>query len=192
MKKLTINLTENQERFLKKFAAEQYEGAANNLATRKPLHLVQSKKVETLFDNGDYGRENGGEVKYFDTHHQDILDSEIDVLRFEGVCEDDIVSFEDAEYDVINDVLIENIEDYFTAYGIETERYIPISQRDSWETVAYFLILSEAREYIKYQAHNLGTARTFTVSMGYGNNGEYEPFYDLLMSIGEQLNKEDI
>lgn len=192
MKKITINLTDEQERFLKKFAAEQHEGAENNLATRKPLHLVQSKKVETLFDDGDYAREMGDEVKYFDTHHQDVLDSDIDVLRFEGVCEEDIVSFEDAEHDVINDVLIENIDDYFTAYGIDPERYVPISQRDKWETAAYFFILSEAREYIKYQAHNLGTARTMTVSMGYSNNGEYEPFYDLLMGIGEQLNKGDI
>ncbi len=40
---------------------------------------------------------------------------------------------------------------------------------------------------MKYKSHNLCEPRTYTVHCGYGNAGEYEHFFDLLMSMGQQL-----
>ncbi|HOV79879.1 MAG TPA: hypothetical protein PK728_07180 [Bacillota bacterium] len=44
MNEVTITLTEEQERFLKLFATNHYEGAPDNLATHHPLFIVKSKK----------------------------------------------------------------------------------------------------------------------------------------------------
>lgn len=60
-----------------------------------------------------------------------------------------------------------------------------------YSDVAYFWILEEARRYVQYQRHNLDHARIYTVAAGYGNEGEYEHFYSLLMKMGQQLLNED-
>ena len=57
-----------------------------------------------------------------------------------------------------------------------------------YKNVAYFFTLKNAKEYIKYQGHNLYKPRTYSYSPGYDNRGEYDHFYDLLISIGRQLN----
>jgi hypothetical protein len=42
MTTITIELTEQQKHFLKLFAANHYPGAEDNLATHKPMHVVQT------------------------------------------------------------------------------------------------------------------------------------------------------
>lgn len=44
MREITIKITEEQEKSLKLFAAKHHEGAPDNLATRHPLFIVQSRK----------------------------------------------------------------------------------------------------------------------------------------------------
>lgn len=61
----------------------------------------------------------------------------------------------------------------------------------AYRTKAYFFIKEEAQRYIRYQGHNLNKPRIFADYMGYSNNGEYEHFYDLLMSIGTRLNEDE-
>ena len=116
MKTITIELTDQQEYFLKMFAANHYPGAADNLATRKPIHVVQTEDTDWPFDDHPYAR-----------------------------------------------------------------RY---------RNVAYFFILAEAMHYMQYQSHNLHNPRTFTYSSGYANHGDFEHFWDLLLSIGKMLNEE--
>jgi hypothetical protein len=59
-----------------------------------------------------------------------------------------------------------------------------------YRTVAIFFILEEAKKYIKYQGHNLSNPRTYTVSAGYSNKGEYHHFWELLFDMGKRLNEE--
>ncbi len=51
-KKITVEITEEQERFLRLFAEKQFEGARDNLLTSKPLHLVQ-KQRERRIEEGE-------------------------------------------------------------------------------------------------------------------------------------------
>jgi hypothetical protein len=82
-------------------------------------------------------------------------------------------------------------DDYFEAYGIEKQKYCKVHTAYYYETVAVFFILDEARNYLKYQGHNLTNPRTYTIGAGYANKGEYHHFWELLFSIGQQLNTTD-
>ncbi|MED3550166.1 hypothetical protein [Cytobacillus praedii] len=59
-----------------------------------------------------------------------------------------------------------------------------------WEKVAFFFIRDEAKRYMKYQKHNLNEPRVYTYSAGYANYGDFVPFRELLLSIGQQLNQD--
>ncbi|GAB6173303.1 MAG: hypothetical protein QMC95_06415 [Desulfitobacteriaceae bacterium] len=52
-----------------------------------------------------------------------------------------------------------------------------------WRDVAYFFSREEARRYIEYQRHNLRYPRIYAKSPGYSNDGDWEPFYQLLKRI---------
>ncbi|QQP10830.1 hypothetical protein FJQ98_16420 [Lysinibacillus agricola] len=52
--------------------------------------------------------------------------------------------------------------------------------------------VDEAKRYIEYQRHNLRKPRTYTYSAGYSNYGDFVPFRNLLLQMGEQLNKEEV
>ena len=62
---------------------------------------------------------------------------------------------------------------------------------DTYRPIAFFFIRDEAKRYIKYQSHNLHKPRVYTYAPGYSNCGDFIPFWNLLYSIGEQLNKEE-
>lgn len=187
---VNIDLTDEQVKFLKQFAANQHEGANDNLGTCKPLHLVQTEMLEYMHDGGG----NGDYDIYVKTDSLDGKEftSERDLVLEYGNYEkaEDVVNYDTAYYgDEINGKTICSLEDYFKAYGICS----PVeccSVVKKYRTVAYFFILENAKEYLKYQSHNLTNPRTYTVSCGYANKGEYEPFFDLLMTLGTQLNKQ--
>lgn len=186
---LSVELTAEQEKWLRLFAENQHEGAKDNGGTRKPLHLVQRKiykeipytaAIEETFDGERvyYLERNSGGDEITDNcfkdwfeavreYHQNY-DEEFFIADFDG---------EDIEYSCDqNDIDYDDISIYWKIAD--------------WETVAYFWILDSAKEYLKYQSHNLGEgARTYTVYMGYGNKGEYEAFFDLLMVMGTKLIK---
>lgn len=192
---INVNLTEKQAEFLKQFAANQYEGSKDNLATSKPLHLVQTETISYIRDGGGSGsfdvyRYTGDDAQRYPNAYDKYFKDETEFVRVFGDYEDNIevMSFDDA-YDCpcVNDVVVTDIKSYFQAYGIDPDNVEISSAVKSYRTVAYFFILENAREYIKYQAHNLNNPRTYTVDMGYDNRGEYESFFDLLMSIGQSL-----
>lgn len=60
-----------------------------------------------------------------------------------------------------------------------------ISERD----IAFFFSKEEARKYRRYQRHNLNDPYIMAHSPGYGNEGDYEPFYDLLRCVAKKLER---
>lgn len=185
--KLEIEVTEEQAAFLKQFARNQYAGARDNVCTNKPLHLVQSKVLRCIYDGGG----NGDYDIYINTDDDELesfADARSVVMKY-GKYDDpsEVLDYETAfEEAVVNDKVIFDEEDYFKAYGV-TLHIEKCSVIIDYETRAYFFILENAKKYLEYQGHNLNEPRTYTAYFGYGNKGEYEPFYDLLMSIGDQL-----
>ncbi|WP_026701710.1 hypothetical protein [Salibacterium aidingense] len=118
MTALTIQLTDQQADFLERFARTQYDGAEDNLATREPLHVVQTKK---------YTEASGRKEK------------------------------------------------------------VPY-----WENVAFFFIRGEAEKYVQYQSHNLNDPYISTQSPGYGNNGDFPCFRELLLQMGYELTTSNV
>jgi len=54
---------------------------------------------------------------------------------------------------------------------------------------SFHFSLEEAKKYLTYQGHNLSDPYIFGHSPGYANGGDYIPFYDLLKSIAEKLER---
>lgn len=73
-------------------------------------------------------------------------------------------------------------------YGTKNPMYLvqrkKVDELYAWETVAYFLTEEDAKEYQKYQAHNLGITRLYVISPGYDNRG-------ILAELLEALDEED-
>lgn len=181
--KINIDITEEQAKFLRQFAKNQHEGAKDNLGTRKPLHLVQTGRDEVVWDGG----EDGDETAYWSSDLQELYADEVKLVR-DLTGKEDVLPYDEAEFTFINGLQVLDIDDYFEAYG--AEGCCKVSIVHMYDTAAYFFTLEEAKKYLKYQSHNLNRPRIYTVGGGYGNNGDYEPFYDLLMSIGMELLKE--
>lgn len=180
---IQVNLTEEQVFFLRQFAEKQKPGLHDNLGTHKPLHIVQTKIIDHVFDDG-----NSGERAFFSPNSQKFYESEVELIEdISGLESHEIRPYEDAEYDDINDVYITSYQKYFEAYDVEG---MVVSVVERWRDVSYHFTLVEAKKYIKYQGHNLNDPRTYTVAPGYANKGDYEPFWDLLMTIGTQLVEE--
>lgn len=186
--KITVDLTDEQVKFLKQFAANQCEGAKDNLCTYKPLHLVQTETLEYIHDGGG----NGNYDVYVDADNPErkAFRDELNFVLEYGTYDDpsDVVDYDTAyNSEGINGKTIYDLDDYFAAYGINSkiERCSVVKK---YRTVAYFFILENAKAYLEYQSHNLTNPRTYTVTSGYANKGEYEPFFDLLMELGKKLN----
>lgn len=181
---ITIDITPEQERFLRQFAENQCPGAPDNLGTAKPLHLVQTYEPLIVFDGGDHGDE-----KYYDLDTNEMYDTAKELVKASLPKDerDNVKSFDDALFEEINGHLVTNLNKYFEAYDVNAQA---VSVIDQWRTVSYHFTLAEAKRYIKYQGHNLTNPRTYTVSCGYGNEGDYEPFWNVLMQIGSRLNND--
>ena len=195
MSKITIDLTEQQERFLKEFAAKQYEGSEDNVLTVAPLHLVQTRREKVI--NEEYG--NTDIIKYYvPDWNEDYETAEelIEAYYEDEECPIPIVNYDEAYADNnFKDIggeecCITNEEDYFNAYGIGEDFYNRVAIEYYYDTVAVCFILDQAKAYMKYQGHNLCHPRTYTIGGGYANSGEYNHFWKLLFDIGEKLNKE--
>ncbi len=197
MQEITIGLSERQVHFLKMFAANHYPGAKDNLATNKPIHVVQTRRervVDSSYDSPDA-------TKYYLRSDCTAYDSAKELISgyyergYDEECPIEIVSFKEAyaqdEFTDINGEgqVLMNEEEYFEAYGLTKDMYSKVNIEYYYEPVAYFFILEEARRYIEYQRHNLCNPRTYTYSCGFANHGEYEHFWDLLFSIGKMLNE---
>lgn len=193
-KTININITEEQEKFLKLFNQDHNSNNEKNLGTLRPLFFVQTR-IERVV-NIEY--EDYDTVKFYVPDWAESYDSEKDLIEsyHDGECPIEIVSFKQAydarrfetvegEYEVIV-----SYDDYFKAYDIEDEVNVIYLKHD-YQDKAFFFTRAEADRYIEYQSHNLDHPRVYACHCGYANYGEYSHFYDLLMSIGEELNSEE-
>ena len=197
MREITINLTEQQEHFLKIFSANHFSGSKDNVGTEKPIHFVQTRRSrvvdpdfdsadETMYYMTDYADEGYGSVEELVRAKYEDEDCPIDIVSYDDAYADnDFKDINGEEFCVIEE------EDYLEAYGIEKKDYYKVHVSYYYDTVAVFFILSEAKEYMKYQGHNLENPRTYTVGAGYANKGEYHHFWDLLFSIGKMIGDAD-
>jgi len=192
---LIIELTDEQERYLKEFAAKHFEGSKYNLGTHHPIHLVQTQRERVV----DSDHEDGDLIKYYvpdwDYRGFDSVEGLVKAWYEDEDCPIEIVTFDEAyKADRFIDVngeeqVICNEKDYLEAYGIDEKVYHKVHIAYYYETKAIFFILDEAKRYIEYQGHNLKNPRTYTVGAGYANKGEYQHFWELLFKMGQKLNE---
>ncbi len=193
--KIEIDITEEQEKYLKEFANKQYPGAKDNLCTAMPIHVVQTRDDVYFEPNSEYGENN----IFIDEDGNEYNTAE-EVVRcyYECYGEDPKIEIEGYEYGMTlkdeqgKTCIIQSYEEYFEIYKMEWEDVQYLARVKRYSDVAFFFILEEAKRYIKYQSHNLNNPRVYTYSGGYGNDGEYTHFFNLLMSIGKQLNTKEI
>lgn len=180
---LEIELTDLQVAMLKQFAANHHAGAKDNLGTYKPLHIVQ--EYDPYIIHGAAYECN--EVLYYCNENGQYYDSPEElVANVNNTPVDEVAPFRiDTE---INQTKIYDLSDYFDAYGVCGEIVGSVRR---YRNVSYHFSLIEAQRYIEYQKHNLNNPRIYTVDPGYGNVGDYEPFWDLLMTIGTKINKSE-
>lgn len=183
MKKITLSVTEEQELFLKKFAEKQHNGAKDNMATYKPIHVVQNKKyyyVPCTYENSLYHDDAeiryiihlDGEAFYYETDVEAIEDyywrigekCPIPIKAFNELIGQEIIGVDGVEH------FIETFNDYATAYGIG-DMFGQYFALEYWENVAHFFIREEAEAYIQYQRHNLHKPRVYTFSPGMAIKG---------------------
>lgn len=186
---LTIDITDKQVEFLKKFAEKQGPGAADNLFTYKPIHIVQ--KMEYTYIPYSYELEN--DLSLYSNENIDLVyvtDGEYNYSDRKELVRDE---YECAGKEKPTDEIFEEFKDYddlnfFSHFELDVDIFFRVGY---YVNVAFFLIREEAQRYIEYQSHNLPKkTRIYTYGPGYANYGEYEHFYDLLMNMGMQLNKE--
>ena len=201
MTKVTVELIAKQAEFLKLFSEKQYSGAEDNVYTSDPIHVVQKRRkqyipysldLEGYFDNStlefctDSDRElwHDNEVEAVDSFYE-WKDEEcpIEVRSFENLQYTDVVSVNGKM------IFVSDLYEYFEVYGIKDELAMAWVETE-WENEAFFFILDEAKRYQKYQAHNLGRSRIYTYSAGYDNTGDFVHFRNLLMKLGQELNKQ--
>lgn len=194
MNKITIELSDKQEQFLKEFALKHYDGSKDNVGTETPIHIVQTRRervIDPEYDSADI-------TKYYIPDNcdggYDSAEELIKAFYEDDECPIPIVSFQDA-YDAKRFIDVNGIEqvivdekDYLEAYGIDN--YYKVCLEYYYQDVAYFFILDEAKKYMQYQKHNLDHPRTYTVGGGYANKGEYHHFWKLLFDLGNHLNEQ--
>ena len=174
---IKLNITDEQVKFLKQFAANHYPGAKDNLGTDRPLHLVQTEYTERVYDDG----ECGDYIEYAnleDDSGKTYTDPREVVIAYG--CYDDpnnVPDYDSAHLHGIDGKIIHDVNDYFETYGI-TDEIIRYSVIRKYQTVAYFFTRQNAQKYIKEQ------------SRGYANDDEYMHFYDLLLKIGQMVSSE--
>lgn len=201
MREITVSLTEKQEKFLKLFAANHYPGTRDNLATNRPIHIVQTKILHYI----PYNQDVTGYYEHlslvfgcneFDCPMSWIKDETELVKHYYDARDEEppfpIKPFNELQYTRVpgkngEDIWVDDYQDYFTAYGIHLVSMA--WEKEHYKDVAFFFILKEAKNYIHYQGHNLKEPRTYSDSPGYSNQGEYEHFYDLLLRMGQKLNE---
>lgn len=192
-KVIEIEITEAQEKFLKEFAEKQYIGAKDNLSTICPIHVVQDRRERVV--NPDYDKVD--RIIYHDSelnldlnaleeiieHYYEEEDINFSIIPYEEAKDNKIKGSDGKEYYIYDE------DDYLIAYGINHTNIEKIHVGYYYENVAYFFIRDEAKDYMRYQSHNLISPRIYTFGPGYSNCGDYVPFWNLLMSIGQKLNE---
>lgn len=164
---------------LKLWNTERKEDLKNhkNQCTRNPIYKVQ-KNTWAVGSVDDFDKEEI--IIDCETFYtlEEIKKGEMDsYIEYHAPFEDNVESIisnlkECCSLEEVLEILEEN---EICIYDDE----IVYSKKD-WEDQAYFLTYEEADDYRKYQKHNLGESRIYVDAPGYGNNGTFDKFLQLL------------
>ena len=185
---MNIALTEREQQLLSSFATKQYEGAKDNVGTKTPIHVVeriQKQYIKSNEGNAWLWSDGYDYTEYFDSF-DDMLEHE---RQFSGR---DLPQYSEVEYEDVETpdgkIWIDDEKAYCKAFDIQAYKCFVV---EDTKPVAFFFIRDEAVRYKdEYQAHNCENCRIYTYSLGYSNNGDLPVFRELLMRMGEILNKE--
>lgn len=200
---INFEATEQEINFIKKLAAKHMPGMPDNHCTADPIHVVEKKRYDYIpwFEGsqdyyGDYPlvMTIDDEYKMWFEDEQEMVADYMANNHMDDDIKFPIMSFEQLDGQTVflsdgEEIDVYSLEDYFRVYGIELKAMS--WKKEYWEPVAYFFIREEAERYREYQKHNLGVSRVYTHNMGYSNHGDLPVFRDMLLRIGEQLNKEE-
>lgn len=184
--KITIDINERQEMFLRQFAERQFDGAPDNLSTRTPIFVVE-REHELIAPEG-YG---DGKTFFSYWHDGEHLLAETADELIEKVTGAKPIPLSEAieAMNIIvggNEVFVVDEKDYLEAYGIEG--FEKLETHTTYKPVAFFLTLAEAKRYKNdYQSHNCGNCRIYGYGLGYSNKGDLPEFRNMLMKIGTAL-----
>jgi len=165
--KLEIDINERELQFLKQYA-ELYDSERKIDITSTPIVVVEER--DYIVSDEDY---NAGDYVYVVDDEMTFYSSE-ELRGFLKEITDEAIDKADMEGYVMEQYLI---------------RKFPVSY--FWKPVAYFLTRKEAKDYCRYQKHNLSNrTRIYSRGIGYGNQGDLECLMVLLRKIGTKLVEE--
>lgn len=173
---ITLDITDSQAKLLKDFYKKQHSGAKDNLGTYCPLHCVQSLSIDYI-ETQEYDED---ELILYNKKAQIEATTGEEYYRIYADC--NCISV-----DIPMQHPYQGDLSYLQENNIPIQDIIKCKKVSSYETVAIFFILDEAKEYIKKQSHNLNKPRTFTCSPGYSNEGSFVEFWNLLQTAGKKL-----
>ena len=132
--------------------------------TDTPIYLVQTGYDIIV-------NENYYDPMYYKLYIEEFATEDYYPTLDDIQCDGTLVAL-DLGDDVINQIKeqhdIHVVADILNANNIKTE-VIPYCR--DWKTVAYFLTLEDAEDYMRYQSHNLGECRLYVDTVGYDNRG---------------------
>lgn len=187
---MKLHITKEEESMLKQYASV-YRKERDEDLTADPIVIVEDSTSIRVNQKDDYDQKKYclyiDEELYTD---EDLSKTEIlsvlkHVMNELNVDPGVIDSTLEKIGTIINNELLEikcelTLED--TEISIEAHYY-----KENRQPKAYFFTKKEARNYMKYQAHNLRNPRIFTANAGYDNRGDYPILQRLLLRIGEEL-----
>jgi hypothetical protein len=195
MKSITIQITEQQEKFLKLFAEKQYPGSEDNRYTAYPLHIVENKRYKYIPYSNEIAEfmDEGRLCFTTDDDYSIWFTDEVELVKdwYDGEeCPVEVKPYAELEMTDFTGVngdeyWISDYNEYFKAYGIEIRTIA--WREEEYEPAAPFFILEEAKRYMHYQKHNLTEPRVYTYAAGYGSQGDYIHFWEFLMTSGKTL-----
>ena len=187
---MKLHITKDEENMLKQYASV-YRKERDEDLTADPIVIIEDSVSVRVNQHDDYDQKKYclyiDEELYTedDVDKTEILSVLKDVMENLNVDPGVINSTVEEIRNIVNNELLEvkcelTLED--TEISIEAHYY-----KENRQPKAYFFTKKEARNYMKYQAHNLRNPRIFTANAGYDNRGDYPILQRLLLRIGEEL-----
>lgn len=187
---MKLHITKDEESMLKQYASV-YRKERDEDLTADPIVIVEDSVSVRVNQHDDYDQKKYSlyidEELYTekDVDKTEILSVLKNVMENLNVDPGVIDSTVEEIRNIVSNELLEvkcelTLED--TEIIIEAHYY-----KENWQPKAYFFTKKEAKNYMKYQAHNLRNPRIFTANAGYDNRGDYPILQRLLLRIGEEL-----
>lgn len=151
----------------------------DTFGTNTPIYIVQRRMEEVAnieHDCVDIQRLSIPKISSDDDFYPTLEDIKNGDLRHTPLPCELVLELEKAN-------TMEEIEELFKEYFATDDQYYNveiINLQFVWKNMAYFLLLKDAKEYQKYQKHNLGISRVYADYIGYANRGALSTLLRLL------------